>query len=403
MPKFKYRAMSSIGEITENNAFEAENIEAVHAMIRSNNLMALDVEEVKQSTEIKFDFFGKVKLRDIAIFCRQFGTMLEAGVTINASINMLSEQVPNKKLKKVLIEIDEDIKKGEALSAAMAKHSDIFPALLISMVEVGETSGKLDSVMNRMATYYEKQHKLNGKLKNAMIYPVVLAFVTIVVMVIILVFVMPMFVEMFESSGAELPWTTQLTLAISDFVRTRWYIVLAVAGIAGGGFWFVTQKTEQGRIANTRFKLKYSLFKELNQKAVVSKFTRSLATVLSAGVSMIQSLEIVAGVVDNRFAELKIKGVKDRILKGEGLAEPIKETEVFPIMLSSMVKIGEESGSLDDILAKTADFYDDELDRAIEAITSIIEPIMLIVMGVIVGFLIISVLTPMFEMYDAIG
>lgn len=403
MPKFKYRAMSSIGEITENNAFEAENIEAVHAMIRSNNLMALDVEEVKQSTEIKFDFFGKVKLRDIAIFCRQFGTMLEAGVTINASINMLSEQVPNKKLQKILIVIDEDIKKGEALSAAMAKHSDIFPALLISMVEVGETSGKLDSVMNRMATYYEKQHKLNGKLKNAMIYPIILSLVTVVVMVIILVFVMPMFVDMFESSGAELPWTTQLTLAISDFIRTKWYIVLAVVGAVGGGFWFVTQKTEQGRIANTRFKLKYSLFKELNQKAVVSKFTRSLATVLSAGVSMIQSLEIVAGVVDNRFAELKIKGVKDRVLKGEGLAQPIKETEVFPVMLSSMVKIGEESGSLDDILAKTADFYDDELDRAIEAITSIIEPIMLIIMGVIVGFLIISVLTPMFEMYDAIG
>lgn len=402
MPKFKYRAMSSIGEITENNAFEAENIEAVHAMIRSNNLMALDVEEVKQSTEIKFDFFGKVKLRDIAIFCRQFGTMLEAGVTINPSINMLSEQVPNKKLQKILIVIDEDIKKGEALSAAMAKHSDIFPALLISMVEVGETSGKLDSVMNRMATYYEKQHKLNGKLKNAMIYPVVLAFVTIVVMVIILVFVMPMFVDMFESSGAELPWTTQLTLAISNFVRTKWYIVVAVVGAAVGGFYFVTQKTEQGEIANTRFKIKYSLFKDLNQKAVVSKFTRSLATVLSAGVSMIQSLEIVAGVVDNKFAELKIKGVKDRVLKGEGLAEPIKETEVFPIMLSSMVKIGEESGSLDDILSKTADFYDDELDRAIEAITSIIEPIMLIIMGVIVGFLIISVLTPMFEMYDTL-
>lgn len=403
MPKFKYRAMSSIGEITENDAFEAKSIEDVHAMIKSNNLMPLNIEEVKQSTEIKFELFGKVKLRDIAIFCRQFGTMLEAGVTINASINMLSEQVPNKKLQKILVIIDEDIKKGEALSVAMAKHLDIFPTLLVSMIEVGETSGKLDSVMNRMATYYEKQHKLNGKLKNAMIYPTVLAFVTVVVMVIILVFVMPMFIDMFESSGTELPWTTQFTLALSNFIREKWYIVVAVVGAIGGGFWFITQKTEKGKIANTKFKLKYSLFKELNQKAVVAKFTRSLATVLSAGVSMIQSLEIVSAVVDNKYAENKIKGVKDRILKGEGLADPIKETEVFPIMLSSMVKIGEESGSLDDILAKTADFYDDELDRAIEAITTIIEPIMLIIMGIIVGFLIISVLTPMFEMYETIA
>ena len=402
MPKFIYRAMSSAGEILEHDGYEADSLQAVHSMLSSNNLMPLQVEEVKQSTEIKFDFFSSVKLRDIAIFCRQFATMLEAGVTINGSINMLSEQLPNKKLRLVLIEIDEDIKKGEALSASMWKQEKFFPPLLIHMAEVGEMSGTLDEMMSRMATYYEKQHKLNGKIKNAMIYPIILSLVTVAVMTIILVFVMPMFVDMFDSSGAALPWTTQLTLAASDFLRTKWYIVLAVVAAISGAFYVVTQKTEQGERAYNIFKLKYSPFKDLNQKIVVSRFTRSLATVLGAGVSMIQSLDIVGGVLGNKFAEIEIAQVKDKILKGEGLAEPIRETGVFPLMLSSMVKIGEEAGSLDDILTKTADFYDDELERAIEAITAIIEPIMLIVMGIIVGFLIISVLTPMFEMYHTL-
>lgn len=403
MPKFNYRAMSKEGEIVENKAFEADSMATVHSMLSSNGLMPLKVEELKQSTEIKFDGFAGVNLRDIAIFCRQFATMLEAGVTINASVNMLSEQLPNKKLKKVLMEIDEEIKKGETLSSAMEVHDKIFPSLLIHMVAVGEMSGTLDEMMNRMAIYYEKQHKLNGKIKNAMIYPIILSLVTIVVMTIILVFVMPMFIDMFESSGAELPWTTKLTLAMSDFLRTKWYIVLGGVVAVSGAFYFITHKTNQGERANNIFKLKYSPFKELNQKIVVSRFTRSLSTVLAAGVGMISSLEIVGGVLGNKFAEIEIAQVKDKILKGSGLAEPIRETGVFPLMLSSMIKVGEEAGSLDDILNKTADFYDEELERAIEAITAIIEPIMLIIMGIVVGFLIISVLTPMFEMYHTIA
>lgn len=403
MPKFSYRAMSNTGEIVEHEAFEAENKEAVNAILQSNGLMALKIEQKQESQEIKLDFMSSVKLKDIAIFCRQFATMLEAGVTINHAINMLSEQLPNKKIRTALIEIDEDIKKGELLSVCMRKHEKIFPSLLISMAEVGETSGTLDQMMNRMATYYEKQHKLNGKIKNAMIYPIILALVTVVVMTIILVFVMPMFIDMFESSGAALPWTTQMTLAMSTFLRERWYIVVAVVGVIGFSFYFITQKTPEGERQYNIFKLRYSPFKDLNQKIVVSRFTRSLSTVLAAGVPMVQSLEIVAGVLGNKFAEIEIGKVKDRILKGDGLAEPIKEIRVFPLMLSSMIKIGEEAGSLDDILSKTADFYDDELERAIEAITSVIEPIMLVVMGIVVGFLIISVLTPMFEMYHTIA
>ncbi|MGL5576968.1 MAG: type II secretion system F family protein [Sarcina sp.] len=400
MPKFIYRAMSSAGEIIENEAYEAESIDAVHSMLNSNNLMPLQVEQVNQSKEINFSLGTGVSLRDIAIFCRQFSTMLEAGVTINGAINMLAEQIPNKKLRLILKEVEEDIKKGQSLSVSMYKHEKIFPQLLVRMVEVGEISGTLDTMMNRMAVYYEKQHKLNGKLKNAMIYPTVLAVVTVVVMIIILVFVMPMFVSMFEDYGGELPWTTQLTLAMSNWLRDNIFLAIGIAAALGGVFWYLTRKVEKTERYYNIFKLRYSPFKDINQKAVVSKFARSLATVLTSGVPIVDGLDIVGGVLGNKFAENEIGSVKEKILKGEGLAQPIKETGVFPLMMTSMIKIGEESGSLDNILNKTADFYEEELERAIEAITSIIEPIMIVIMGIICGFLIISILTPMFEMYN---
>lgn len=403
MAKFKYRAIAKSGEINEHKDFEAESEQDLRSMLLANGLSPLSIEEVGGSQDINLDFVGKINTRDLAIFCRQFSTMLEAGVTINYAINLLAKQTKKKKFKEVLNEIDEDIKKGSSLSDAMSKEKDYFPPLLISMVEVGETSGKLDEIMNRMAIYFEKQHKLNGKIKNAMIYPIILATVTFIVMTIILVFVMPMFIDMFESSGAELPWTTKATLALSNSLRDYWYIfVVAIGGVVGAS-WYYTHKTDDGIYRYNKFKLKYSPLKDISQKIVVSRFTRTLSTVLSAGVPMITGLEIVAGVLGNKFADKEISGVKDRILKGEGLAQPVEDTKVFPLMLSSMIRIGEESGSLDDILSKTADFYDEELERAIEAITTIIEPIMLVCMGVIVGFLIISILTPMFEMYNVIA
>lgn len=201
MPKFKYRALSKTGEINEQKDYEAESEEDLRSMLLSNGLSPLSIEEVGGSQDINLNFVGKINTRDLAIFCRQFATMLEAGVTINYAVNLLAKQTKKKKFKEVLEKIDEDIKKGASLSDAMSEGQDYFPPLLVSMVEVGEASGKLDEVMIRMAIYFEKQHKLNGKIKNAMIYPIILALVTFVVMTIILVFVMPMFIEMFESSG----------------------------------------------------------------------------------------------------------------------------------------------------------------------------------------------------------
>lgn len=403
MPKFKYRALSKTGEINEQKDYEAESEQDLRSMLLSNGLSPLSIEELSTSKEINFNFTSKIKTKDLAIFCRQFATMIEAGVTINYSIDMLATQVSNKKLRSALSEISEDIKKGKALSEAMASIDGYFPPLLISMVEVGEMSGTLDSILNRMAEYYEKETKMNGKIRNAMIYPVILATVTIFVMCFILMYVMPMFIDMFASEGVELPVATKITLALGGFLSSYWYIVLVIAIIMGIGFFYYTQKTENGQYIYNKYKLKRALMKELHQKIVVSRFTRALSTVLGSGISINQSLDVVGGVLGNKFADIQVKKVKERVLKGEGLADPIRDTGVFPLMLSSMIKIGEESGSLDGILEKTADFYDAELERTIEALTTIIEPIMLVVMGIIVGFLIISILLPMFQMYEVMG
>lgn len=399
MSKYKYKAISSKGEVIQG-VHECKSREDVLNLMMSNGYSPLSIEEALGSKEIILGKRNKVNNKDISIFCRQLATMIEAGVSIINAISLLAEQIPNKKLREVLGKVDEDIRKGEELSVAMGKYSNEFPTLLISMIQVGEQSGTLDSIMNRMATYYEKQTKMNGKLKNALIYPGILATVTVLVVVFILTYIMPMFMDMFESAGSELPAMTRIVLSLGDAIRHYGILIgLVIIGLVVG-FKYYTKRVDSGIYMYSKFKLKKSLFKDLNQKIVVSRFARGLSTVLGAGLSIASSIDVVSAVLENKYADVKLKTVKERMLAGDTLSDAIKESELFPPMLGSMIKIGEEAGELDNILSKTADFYDEELERAIEAFTTILDPIMLIVMGVVVGFLIISILTPMFEMYN---
>ncbi|WP_346961772.1 type II secretion system F family protein [Clostridium sp.] len=399
MSKYKYKAISSKGEVIQG-VHECKSREDVLNLMVSNGYSPLSIEEALGSKEIILGKRNKVNNKDISIFCRQLATMIEAGVSITNAISLLAEQIPNKKLREVLGKVDEDIRKGEELSVAMGKYSNEFPTLLISMIQVGEQSGTLDSIMNRMATYYEKQTKMNGKLKNALIYPGILATVTVFVVVFILTYIMPMFMDMFESAGSELPAMTRIVLSMGDAIRHYGILIgLIIIGLVVG-FKYYTKRVGSGIYMYSKFKLKKSLFKDLNQKIVVSRFARGLSTVLGAGLSIASSIDVVSAVLENKYADVKLKTVKERMLAGDTLSDAIKESELFPPMLGSMIKIGEEAGELDNILSKTADFYDEELERAIEAFTTILDPIMLIIMGVVVGFLIISILTPMFEMYN---
>lgn len=400
MPNYRYKVMNQNGERLEGT-YTANTKEDVMAMIRTNNYYPLKIEEIIEGTKIELNSFTKVKIKDIAIFCRQFYTMLNAGATITRCLNVLGQQVPNKKLRDSIVGIDESIRKGLTLSQAMKKEESVFPELLINMVEAGEVSGNLDLIMLRMANHYEKENKLNNKIRGAMNYPIILAILSITIVTFILTFVMPTFVGMFESSGVELPLPTKILLSISSTIRTKWPIIILIIL----GFVFALKyyfKTENGQVFISKMKLKIPIVKGMNEKIIVTRFTRTLSTVLYSGITLIQGIQVVSKVIGNKVAENKLLEVKEQLIKGIGLSEPLKDTGIFPPMLYSMVKIGEESGSLDDILDKTADFYDEELDAAVQQFTSILEPVMILIMGVIIGFMIISIALPMFDMASTV-
>lgn len=400
MPKFKYRAMNEAGERIEGT-YEAASKDLVMDMISTNNYYPLKIEELNEGTKIDFSSMVRVKTKDIAIFCRQFYTMLDAGLSINSALHIMAEQITNKKLRSALVKVEEEVRKGATLSEAMKEQKQIFPELLVNMVETGEVSGNLDSIMLRMSNHYEKENKINNKIKNAMIYPIVLAIVAIAVITIILVFVMPIFVEMFTSSGVQLPTSTKILLGLSSGLRNNYILVLlSLTAIIFLIRYYL--KTDNGELFINKVKLSFPIIKGLNEKIVVSRFTRTLATMLASGIPLVQGLQVVSSVVGNKIVQEALEKAREKVMMGEGLADPIKETRLFPPMLSSMIKIGEESGALDDILNKTADFYDEELDAAITAFTAILEPIMIVIMAVLVGFLMISILQPMFGMYNTV-
>lgn len=400
MPNFKYKAMNKKGERLEGT-YNAISRDEVIEMISSNNYYPLMVEEIREGTKIELRLFERVTTKDIAIFCRQFYTMLDAGVSINSAVHILAEQLTNRKLKDALGDMEDQVRKGQTLSESMRKHNKIFPDLLISMVETGEISGNLDSVLLRMSIHYEKENKINNKVKSAMIYPAVLSVVTVVIVVVLITFVMPTFIGIFEDSGVELPLATRILLGMSSGIRRHGLLILF--GIAT----FVVLiryyfRSESGNLFSSKAKLAIPILKGLNQKIIVSRFTRTLSTLLASGVTLVQSLEVVADIMGNKLAEEAVIKVREDVIKGEGLSGPIGEIKLFPSMLSSMIKIGEESGSLDDILNKTADFYDEELEVAVQTATAMLEPLLIVVMGVVMGFIIISIMLPMFNMYNNI-
>ncbi len=400
MAKFKYRALTSTNERVEGE-YEARNKEEVMTLLVSHNYYPLKVEEVIESTEINIGLPKKVKLRDISIFCRQFYTMLDAGVKLDDCLDILNSQMTHVTFKQALQDITERIKKGEGLADSMQLHESVFPDLLIKMVKSGEISGNLDTIMLRMSMYYEKENKTNSKVRNAMIYPIILAVVAVGAVTMILTFVMPTFIEMFEQNNVELPALTRLLIWASDQLTTNWLPIIMGITLLVFCYRFYA-KTEHGKYTSGILRLRLPILKPLNEKIIVSRFTRTLSTLLGSGIPLASSIHIVSEVVGNRVAELALHEVRERLLTGDGLADPIKETQIFPPMLASMVKIGEESGALDDILNKTADFYEDELEAQIAATTALVEPLLIVVMGIVIGVIALAIMLPMFEMYTQI-
>lgn len=400
MITFKYKVMTKEGEKIEGK-YEANSENEVMEFISANGYYPLMIEEISSGVNIEFNFSRKVNLKDLSIFCRQFYTMLTSGIPIIRCLQVLSNQIENKKLKKAIREVSEEVEKGEILSEAMKKHTEAFPELLVSLVASGEASGNLDAIMLRMATHYEKDNKINNKVKSAFIYPIVLGIASIGAVTFILTYVMPTFIAIFNQTGTVLPWSTRLLLGISDGIKNNWifiiiFIIICIVVLN------IFIKTDKGLLISGNLKLKIPILKKLNRMIVVSRFTRTLSTLIASGLTLVDSLEIVSTVVGNRAAEMALLKIKDDVIRGESLNKSMRESELFTEMLYAMVEIGEETGMLDDILNKTADFYDDELETVIQASVALLEPLLIIVMGFIIAFMVGSIMLPLFDSYGQI-
>ncbi len=401
MATYKYKAITNEGKSLEGT-YSAKNREEVVLMLRENKYYPIDIKESDEEKDIRnIRVLGKVKAKDIAVFCRQFYTMLNAGITLINCLDILRQQTENKRLKDVTEKVYEDVQKGLTFSEALKNYKNVFPELLINMVEAGEVSGNLDTIMDRMADHYEKEFKINNKIKGAMVYPIILSIVAIGVVIFLLTFVMPTFMQMFEGGDTPLPAPTRLLLAISDALKQYWYLFiggLALIVIGTGRL----LKIEKIRLWVDSIKLKLPVIKGITEKIVTSRFTRTFSTLSSSGIPLLESLEIVANVVGNKIVGNKLNIAKEEVRKGVTLSKTIKDTDVFPVMVTSMIEVGEESGSLDEILEKTAAFYDEELEAAMQKLTTMIEPLMIVVMAVAIGFIVIAMILPMFDMYSAL-
>lgn len=397
---YKYKAVSQAGDTIEG-FFEGDEESDVISMLRGNNYLPIKIEK-DIGADAQIDIFApKVKKKDLAVFCRQFYTMLDAGISIVKCIDILEKQTENKVLVKALGDIHEDVQKGFTLSQAMLKHRNIFPFLLINMVEAGEVSGNLDTIMERMAVHFEKENKLENKIKSAMIYPMVLAVVSIAVVIFLLVAVMPTFISMFESSGQALPVPTQILLNMSNWLTSYWYIFLGI--VIGLIIALISYKrTPSGIRFFDGLKLKIPVVKDTSIKVITSRFTRTLSTLMASGIPLLESIEIVGKVVGNTIVQDRMEKTTEDVRKGVSLSRAISEVGVFPPMVDSMIKIGEESGTLDDILYKTADFYDEEVEVALQKLTTLMEPVMLVLMAIVIGFIVIAMAMPMFDMVNTI-
>jgi type IV pilus assembly protein PilC len=343
-----------------------------------------------------------IKEKDIIIFSRQFSTMIDAGLPIIQCLDILYSQQENKTFKNMLKDIKESVEGGQTLAEALRKHPKQFDDLFVNMVAAGEAGGILDTILRRLSAYMEKAAKLKAQVKGAMTYPVITIIVAIAVVAIILVFVIPVFQEMFEGLGGELPVPTKIVVAMSDFAKDNVLYIIIGAVI----FFFAFsryKKTVKGRLTVDAISLKLPVIGPLLRKVAVAKFTRTMGTMLSSGVAILEALDIVAKTSGNKVIEGAIYSVRSGIAEGRTMADPLSDSGVFPTMVCSMIAVGESTGALDDMLVKIADFYDDEVDQAVENLTAMIEPFMMVFLGTVIGGLVVAMYLPVFKMAGAIS
>jgi type IV pilus assembly protein PilC len=402
--KFDYQVRDRSGK-TVNGQLEAPSQAAVAAKLREMGYAPVSITQAKDSAlqkELSIPGFGaKVKTEDLAVFSRQFATMINSGVSLIRSLNILAEQTENTKLADIIKIIRDDVEEGRALSDAVAQHPDIFPKLYVAMVRAGETAGMLDAVLLRVADTMEKDVALKRKIKSALTYPVVVLIMALILTTVMLIFIVPTFTGMFESLGGELPLPTRVMVFASEVIRSFWYILLLLP-IGAMQIFKHARKQEAVRFQLDRLKLKLPVFGDLFHKIALSRFSRNLGTLLRAGVPILTALEITADTVNNGVIGNATNDVKMSVKEGESVAAPLAQHEVFPPMVVQMLAVGEETGAMDEMLLKISDFYDDEVTATTESLTAMLEPLMIGVLGGIVGAMVVALYMPMFKIFDLI-
>jgi type IV pilus assembly protein PilC len=406
MAQFKYTARNNLGKMIEGT-IEAQIQKAAIDRLRSQKYTVMSLVEVKAGTggfslSRLNPFKSGVKSKDLVIFSRQLATLVSAGVPIVQGLNILAEQIESPAFKTVIAGVRTDIESGIAIADALKKHPKAFSELYVSMVRAGETGGVLDTILERLSSYLESAEELKSKVKGAMVYPIVVCGVASAVTLFLLVGVIPTFKKVFASFGQELPFPTRVLMQISDLLSSHILILLAIpVGLFFGiRAWY---KTEAGLEAIDRLLIQIPVMGDLIKKVAVAKFTRTLGTLIKSGVPILQALDTVAKTSGNRVIEKTILGARESIREGEKIADPLKASGVFPPMVLQMISVGEETGNLETMLTKIADFYDGEVDTAIKAMTSLIEPAVICVMGVVIGGIVICMFLPIFEMSQLAG
>lgn len=402
MAIYVWEAETRNGEVRKGE-IEALNESAVRGQLRRQGLKPVRVKaKPKDILESLPIFKGRVKDKSVVIFARQFSTMISAGLPLIQCLEILATQEDNKTFKKVIKSIKDDIEGGATLTDALKKHPKVFDELFVNMVAAGEAGGILDTILNRLAAYMEKMMKLKSKVKGAMVYPATIVLISFGVITMLLIKVVPVFQKLFSGMGQDLPFATQLLIDLSDFVSKSFIYI--IASIVIGIVVFIRYyRTEVGRMTVDRFVLRAPIFGPLMRKVAISKFTRTLSTMMNSGVPILDGLEIVSKTAGNKVVEKALMETRKNIREGKTIAEPLQETKVFPPMVVQMIAVGEATGALDSMLSKIADFYEDEVDQAVSAMTSLLEPIMMVFLGGIVGGMIVAMYLPIFQIGSIVG
>ena len=401
MPGFSYVAVDKRGK-EKRGSLEAETRERALEQLKAEGLIPVSVrEQGALNKEIDFSIGKKVKPRDLSVFCRQFVSITQAGVPMKEALQMLSEQTENKWLKCAISEVLLNVEKGNTLADSMRSQPDIFPPMLVNMVEAGEQSGSLEMAFSRMAVHFEKEAKLKATIKKATIYPIILVIAAIGVIAVMLLFVIPIFIDMFADLDIEMPALTMFVMNSSKWMTSHWYVLLAIiVGVVVA--YKLIYKTTQGRLTIDRIKMKMPLFGKLTVKTACSQFARTMSTLLMSGISTIDALETTSKIVNNIHYTNAMLKAREEVMKGIPLSEPLEASGIFPPMVYHMTGIGEEAGNVEEMLEKMADYYDEEVEMTTQSVLAAMEPIIILFMALIIGTLVIAVIWPIASMYNGL-